>query len=339
MKSFKSAVFSTLTAALGAVSLAACEQPASPGPDAAATTDLATIDTPADTSRITPDTTRLTGLFDCVREEGGILLAAHRGGPAPGYPENALETLDHALANAAFVMEVDIAESRDGVLFLMHDRTLGRTTSGSGAVADTDWDEISTLRLVDNEGTVTGFHPPRLDAALDWAVRNDAILELDRKETTSFRNIIEAVREAGAEANVILITYKDEEAWQVARLAPEMMMTAGMGGLDHEAQLLGGGIDPDRLIAWTGTSRPSPGKWKGLASKGIESAFGTLGRPGERLDDEYWADGDPSEYSDLARDGLTLLATDVPYRLARADGWIGTAQDIARKECMTGFRD
>lgn len=336
MKSSRRAVFATVIAALAA---SACEQPASPGTGTSPATERAAADTPGDTSPITPDTTRLTGLFDCVREEGGILLAAHRGGPAPGYPENALETLDHALANAVFVMEVDIAESRDGVLFLMHDRTLGRTTNGSGAVADTGWEEISTLRLADHEGKVTGFHPPRLDAALDWAVRNGAILELDRKETTSFRNIIGAVREAGAEANVILITYKDEEAWQVARLAPDMMMTAGVGGLDHEARLLGGGVDPARLIAWTGNSRPSPGKWKGLASKGIESAFGTLGPAGERLDDEYWADGDPSEYSDLARNGLTLLATDEPYRLSRADGWIGTAQDIARKECMAGFRD
>lgn len=280
------------------------------------------------------DVTPLAGLFDCVREEDGILLAAHRGGPAPGFPENAVETLDHALSNAAFIMEVDVAETRDGVLFLMHDDTLDRTTSGTGAVADMDWADISALDLVDNEGTVTGFHPPRLTAALDWAVRHGAILELDRKDTTSFRAIVDAVREAGAEANVILITYDDAQARQVARLAPGLMMTAG---LDDAA--LDGWLNPQTLIAWTGTSSPDPALWAALAEADIESAFGTLGAEGERLDDQYWEDGDPSEYSQLARDGLTLLATDVPYRLARADGWIGTAQDISRKECMYGFRD
>lgn len=325
MKSLKSLVFT----AIGAAALAACEQTAPPE----------AMDEPGDAmSEVSADGTRLADLFDCVREEGGLLLAAHRGGPAPGFPENAVETLEHALSGAAFIMEVDVAESRDGTLFLMHDRTLGRTTSGSGSVADTDWSQISSLQLVDNEGTVTGFAPPTLREALDWAVENDAILELDRKETTSFRNVIETVRDAGAEANVILITYNDDQAYRVAELAPEMMMTASVGGPQHEAELLAGGVNASNLIAWTGTRSPSPGKWKALAEKGIESAFGTLGRPGERLDDDYWADGDPSEYSELARNGLTLLATDVPYRLARADGWIGTAQDIARKECMGDFQ-
>ena len=335
MKCLKSLVFTAVSAA----ALAACEQTAPPEAMSEPGGEMTSTEMEDDAGEAGPAGTKLAGLFDCVREEGGLLLAAHRAGPAPGYPENAVETLEHALSGAAFVMEVDVAESRDGVLFLMHDRSLGRTTTGSGAVADTEWQDISALQLVDNEGTVSGFHPPRLSAALDWAVRHDAILELDRKETTSFRKVIEHVREAGAEANVILITYNDEQALEVARLAPEMMMTASVGGPAHEAELIEGGIDPDNLIAWTGTRSPAPGKWQALAEKGIETAFGTLGRPGERLDDEYWADDDPSEYSELARGGLTMLATDVPYRLARADGWIGTAQDIARKECMGGFRD
>ena len=318
-----------ISIAMGPLMLSACQQLADSqtgGPDAV-------------TAAGTVDPTPLAGLFDCVREEGGILLAAHRGGPAPGYPENAIETLDHVLSNAAFIMEVDVAETRDGVLFLMHDDTLDRTTSGTGAVADTDWADISTLDLVDNEGTATDFHPPRLTAALDWAVRNGAILELDRKGTTRFEDIIAAVREAGAESNAILITYDDAQAKDVAQLAPDLMMTASLGDAALDSGLLEDGLNRQTLIAWTGTTAPDPEVWAALAEADIESAFGTLGAEGERLDDQYWADGDPSEYSQLARDGLTLLATDVPYRLARADGWIGTAQDISRKECMYGFRD
>ena len=81
----------------------------------------------------------LPEFFDCVRETGGLLIASHRAGPAPGYPENALETLQYATSQGMLIHEIDVAESRDGVLFLLHDRTLGRTTTGDGAVADTDW--------------------------------------------------------------------------------------------------------------------------------------------------------------------------------------------------------
>ena len=43
----------------------------------------------------------LPAYFDCVRENRGLLIAAHRGGPAPGYPENTLETLQHGLPTAS----------------------------------------------------------------------------------------------------------------------------------------------------------------------------------------------------------------------------------------------
>lgn len=272
--------------------------------------------------------------MDCVREAGGLLIAAHRGGPAPDYPENAIETLQHGYDAGIRVFEIDVAESEDGQLFLMHDRSLGRTTTGSGAVADTTWAKLSKLDLVDNEGRVTGYAIPSLQDTLAWAVSTNAILELDRKETTSFRNIIEAVRAAKATNNVILITYNDDEALQVASLAPEMMMTAGIGGKDHEAKMIDAGLDPEMLIAWTGTERPNPGKWRALAAKGIESAFGTLGRENERLDDIYWADDDPSEYEELVEAGLVLLATDEPYRLVEAKGLVGDAIESANETCL-----
>ncbi|WP_084421971.1 glycerophosphodiester phosphodiesterase family protein [Henriciella litoralis] len=297
-------------------------------PDAAAPKQ----DAPAsEANEVSQTSFDLPAVFDCVRESGGLLIATHRGGPAPGYPENAIETLQHAYDEGFRVMEIDVAESRDGSLFLMHDRSLGRTTTGGGAVADTDWSEISRLKLVDDDGKVTSFAPPRLSETLDWAVRTGAILELDRKPTTSYRNIIDAVREAGAEQNVLIITYNDDEALQVARLAPDLMMTAGIGSREHEAELLAGGVDETRLVAWTGTNRPNPGKWRGLGRSGIESAFGTLGRKGERLDDVYWQDGDPSEFVDLIDGGLTMLATDVPYRLKAAGGEIGEAMSTANR--------
>ena len=285
----------------------------------------------SETSDVSQTTFDLPAVFDCVRENGGLLIATHRGGPAPGYPENAIETLQYAYNEGFRVMEIDVAESRDGTLFLMHDRSLGRTTTGGGAVADTDWSEISRLKLVDDDGKVTSFAAPQLSETLDWAVRTGAILELDRKPTTSFRNIIEAVRDAGAEQNVLMITYNDDEALQVAKLAPDLMMTAGIGNREHEAELLAAGVDETRLVAWTGTDRPNPGKWKGLGRSGIESAFGTLGREGERLDDIYWQDGDPSEFVDLIDGGLTMLATDVPYRLKAAGGEIGEAISVANR--------
>ncbi|NQY96534.1 MAG: glycerophosphodiester phosphodiesterase family protein [Henriciella sp.] len=276
------------------------------------------------------DTGPLPDFFDCVRESGGMLIASHRGGPAPGYPENAIETLQYGLDQGILVHEIDVAESRDGVLFLMHDRTLGRTTTGGGYVADTDWDTIERLNLVDDEGSITAFTAPKLSEVLLWAKRSGAIVELDKKETTSFRNIISHVRAAEAEQNVILITYNDDQAREVARLAPGLMMTAGVDSRSHQETLEAAGVNFDQVIAWMGISNPNPRAFEAVGRRGVETAFGTLGRPGERLDDQYWADGDPSEYQTLADGGLTMLATDAPYRVAEAL----TADEIAYDSCL-----
>ena len=104
----------------------------------------------------------LPELLDRVREAKGLLIAAHRGGPAPGYPENALETLQYGFKQGIGVFEVDVAESQDGVLYLMHDRSLRRTGGYDGGVADTDWAVVSKLDLLDHEGKPTGFSPPTL---------------------------------------------------------------------------------------------------------------------------------------------------------------------------------
>ena len=316
----------TASALLGlALALSACAAE-TPEPAASGTTTEASTETagpaPQPQSTVPPpvyaEAFDLPAVFDCVRESGGMLVAAHRGGPAIGYAENSLETLQHAFAEGIPVMEIDVAETRDGVLFLMHDRTLGRTSTGQGAVADTDFKDIAMLNLKDINGDVTSQHPPKFTDVLLWANQYGAILEIDRKETTSFRNLIAAIRAAHAENNVIMITYNDDEAKQVAKLAPELMMTAGIGGKDHEAEMIAGGIDPTRLIVWGGTEKPSYGKWKALNRKGIESAFGTLGRPETSLDGQFWADGDASEYDDLAAEGLTMVATDEPYRVTAA---------------------
>lgn len=263
-------------------------------------------------------TGNLPAFFDCVRTSGGVLIASHRGGPAAGFPENALETLQYGFDKGIRVFEIDMATSRDGVLFLMHDRSLGRTTTANGQVADTDWSEIARARLVDDNGTATSFHPPKLTDVLLWAKQNGAILELDKKETTGWRSVITAVRAAGAENNVLLITYTDRDAGLVQELAPDIMLTAGARGDRDMDKLASLGVNPEMVVAWTGTSAPDRLAWERLDSVGVEAAFGTLGRRAERLDTLYWADGNPSEYRDMIRDGLTLLATDEPYRVAEA---------------------
>lgn len=307
---------------MAAIGVVACSQ--APAVDVAEAAETAAPEAPGMTLPPLPD------LFDCLRKTGGVVVAAHRGGGAPGYPENAVETMAFGLAQGIRVFEVDVATSRDGVLFLHHDDRFGRTADAAGYVSDTAWRDIAAMRLRDTEGQLTDFHPPKLTDALIWAKQNGAILELDRKKTTSFREIVAAVKAAGAEANSILISYSDEEAAEIAKIDPALMMTASARGGRDVAALEALGVDRTRIIAWTGTQRPDPPAYERLLKEGVEPAFGTLGRKGERLDDEYWADGNGIEYQHLVDDGVVLIATDEPYRVAE---WL-EADDAGWAACV-----
>ena len=266
--------------------------------------------------KVVPDGTTLTARLDCLRQTGALLLIGHRGGPTRDYPENAIETLERTFKAGTRGMEIDIAQTKDGVLMLMHDDELNRTSTGTGLVSDHTWAEISKLKL-ETYSKETSFAPSKLEDALAWAVKTGAILELDKKKSAPWAPIIAAVRAAKAENNVFLITYSDEQAIEVHKAAPDLVITASVdsaGQLDH---LLKSGVNAEHLVAWTGTSDPDPALWKTLAGRGIESAFGTLGPRNSSLDGKYWEDDDGSEYDALASGGLPILVTDITDKVSR----------------------
>ncbi len=72
------------------------------------------------------------------------LVFAHQGGGGIR-PENTMEALRHAAEIGVDVLDSDMHLTKDGVLVLMHDETVDRTTNGHGAVADLTLAEIKAL--------------------------------------------------------------------------------------------------------------------------------------------------------------------------------------------------
>jgi glycerophosphoryl diester phosphodiesterase len=264
----------------------------------------------------------LPAFFDCLRENRLAIVGAHRGGYGRSWPENALETMAHTARTIPALLEIDIRRSSDGVLVLIHDETLERTTTGVGRVADLPAAELTALTLKDESGAPTTSKLPTLSAALSWA-KGRAVLQLDVKRGVPFAEVISAVRAAGMESQAVVIVYTLGDAAEVHRLAPSMMISANIRDAAELDAILASGIDRSRLIAFTGTRAPDATLNARLAAAGIEAIFGTLGRKGESLDDRFAAEGEGG-YLEVAKTGVTVIATNRAAAawsvLDRADG-------------------
>jgi len=71
-------------------------------------------------------------------------IFAHRGGCDLG-PENTIAAFDIGMSTGADGLELDVHLSADGVVVIHHDKTLDRTTNGSGPLAARTVDELSRL--------------------------------------------------------------------------------------------------------------------------------------------------------------------------------------------------
>lgn len=82
-----------------------------------------------------------------------VLVCAHRGltGLSTGQwaktPENSLPAIARSISIGIDIVEIDVRETKDGALVLMHDATVDRTTDGTGKVADMTLADMKKLRL------------------------------------------------------------------------------------------------------------------------------------------------------------------------------------------------
>lgn len=253
---------------------------------------------------------------------GKMWVSAHRGGPLPGYPENSLQTFAHNLQHGSMLIECDIRKSADGVLLMMHDTDLDRTTTGTGAVGQTPWVAMDTLHLRDNSGQITTEEIPTFTEVLHWT-EDKAILTLDVKDDVRFEEVIEAVREAGAEEQVVLITYSLEEAKSVHTLAPDLMLSVGIASQADLADYRAAGIPTSQLLAFTGLSTPPKALLTVLHDAGILAMAATF-RTADVLPD---ATTRAQAYQALFDNGVDIIATDRPQEVLRVAARAESQQD------------
>ena len=207
--------------------------------------------------------------LDCFREHGSAMLAAHRAGPAPGYAENALSSLERLAELGVLYAEIDVRRSADGTLFLLHDETLDRTTTGRGPAETLDWAELSVLNLRDPDGVILEDRIPTLSDAFAIARESGLVLNLDLKSITA-DTIVDAIQSADARDWVAIIAYSVEDAAAIHALDPGLDLSAP----DDPDALAAAGINLDTTYLWLGTDPSEAVRDQDFASESLETSIG-----------------------------------------------------------------
>ena len=152
---------------------------------------------------------------------------------------------------------MDVARSADGVLMLMHDQTLDRTTTGTGPLAGQTYRQLRQFWLRDGEDKPTDERIPTLEEALVWAKRRGAVLQLDIKPGVPVADVVRHVRANRMEGQVILIAYSLADTRAAMKAAPDMMVSASGRNATETAALLR--MANPKMLGFTGTREPDAG--------------------------------------------------------------------------------
>jgi glycerophosphoryl diester phosphodiesterase len=241
-------------------------------------------------------------------------ISVHRGGKGlKNYPENCLETLKYVSDSISAVYEVDVAQTKDGQLILMHDNSIERTTNGSGLVKSLTYNELKKFNLEDDYGNTTDFKVPLFSKVLEWCKTNNVILTVDIKRSVSQETVVTAIKDANAEDISIIITYDVAQAKSAYALAPELLLSVSARNDKEFDRLLETDIPTENMIAFTGTRLSNESLYKRLHNANIVCMLGTLGN----LDKQAEARGNQL-YNTWKSKGVDILATDRPFEAFKA---------------------
>ncbi len=152
-----------------------------------------------------------------------IMVAAHRGGHLH-VPENSLASIDEAISAGAAIVELDVRETKDGVMVILHDRTLDRTTTGKGEIKDFTYAELQKLFLLHN-GTPSKYRIPTFKEALASA-KDKIIVDIDFKidGMQARERAYEIIDEMGMSEQVLFFLYDFTEMEHLFKINPQIKM-------------------------------------------------------------------------------------------------------------------
>ena len=239
----------------------------------------------------------LVGAFfvDTIRLDADVLVIAHRGA-AGAAPENTLASIERAILDGTDLVEIDVQETADGEVVVIHDSDLMKIGGVNLAIWDATYEQLQAVDVG------SWFAPefsdervPSLQQVLELCKgRADVDIELkyyghdDRLE----ERVVEIVERTGMESQIVVMSLKYDAIQKVRTLRPGwtigLLTAKAVGDLTR--------LDADFLAVHAGLANP----------RFIKSAHA------REKDVFVWTVNDPIQMATMVGRGVDGIITDEP---------------------------
>lgn len=176
-----------------------------------------------------------------------IKLAAHRGVAGANIPCNSLQAFTVALRQGADIVELDVENSADGVLFIQHPGMEPVHLRMQDSIRSYPSDMVERFKLSNCDLLPTDQSIVRLEDALKL-LKGKCIVNIDK----FWRNpgpITEMVRALGMENEVIIkCSLREDRLAEVEKYAPDLPFMSVASEVDKTEEMIRG-----KKINWIGT--------------------------------------------------------------------------------------
>jgi glycerophosphoryl diester phosphodiesterase len=246
------------------------------------------------------------------------LVMGHRGG-AGLWPENTMYGFSKAVEMGVDVLEMDMHSTMDGVLVIIHDDTVDRTTNGSGRVNSLT---LAQLKALDagyrwtNDGGASfpfrgrGLSVPTLQEVFDAFPQMRFNIDIKQEQPSLVKPFCRMIREHGMESKVMGASFKPEALDEFRRECREVATSASPADVRALLALKDGGAGGAQVSVAQAVQVPEYAGGRQVLTRAlVEEAH-------ERhLEVHAWTINDEAAMRRMLDLGVDGIITDYPDRL------------------------
>lgn len=242
----------------------------------------------------------LTVFLAVETTNAGVLVAAHRGDSSAA-PENTLASIISA-EGSADLTEMDVRETNDGELVLMHDGAVNRTTDGRGGIRRKTLAEVQSLDAGSwFSDDFAGEPVPTLEQAMMTALTLgiEPLVERKAGSAETYHNTLTGLELAPSEFRVI--SFSQRFISDLDALNPEYQLGVLGSGAITQARLNRLAAKGADFISWRHNSIRNAAQVDLVHASGMEL--------------HVWTVNDESRMEELIDLGVDGITTDYPHLL------------------------